>query len=189
MNPAEPPAAIPHTLRIFKAEALSRQGLHREAEALLGGVANPPDDPVLLHALATVVTRQGDHERSRRLWRLLQTRQPGHREAERMLLAIETWEERPAWVRFAPAGAAALLVLGLAIWALFSPGQSRREPSATAATPVAPLPASTRVTAVAPLPVVTPAPYPPSTEPAAPEAAPVVLFRVAPAKPAKPAKK
>jgi hypothetical protein len=38
-----------------------------------------------LHARATVVTRQGDTGRAARLWRLLQTRQPGHREAEKML--------------------------------------------------------------------------------------------------------
>jgi negative regulator of sigma E activity len=179
MTPATHPA-IPNTLSLFKAGELARQGMYREAEALLGGAANPPEDPVLLHALAAVVTQQGDYERARRLWRLLQTRQPGHREAERMLAAIETWEERPAWVRFAPAGAAALLVLGVTLWALSSSG-GKRAPVNTSAgvTQVAPT-VPVRAVAVSPVAVV-----PAAQKSVTPEPAPVVMFKVAPAKPAK----
>ncbi len=185
MTPAAQPAAIPHTLRLFKAEELAGQGLYREAEALLSDGSNPPEDPVLLHALATVVTRQGDTARATRLWRLLQSRQPGHREAEKMLAAIETWQERPTWVRFAPAGAAALLVLGIVLWAV-----SASRPAATPAyattppAPAAPTAATTRVTAVAPLPA---QPVKSAAAPSVPppEEAPMVMFKVAPAKPAK----
>ncbi|MEY4487940.1 MAG: hypothetical protein RIQ79_448 [Verrucomicrobiota bacterium] len=169
--------AIPNTLSLFKAGELARQGMYREAEALLGGAANPPEDPVLLHALATVVTQQGDYERARRLWRLLQTRQPGHREAEKMLAAIETWEERPTWVRFAPAGAAALLVLGVVLWATAGGKPTPTSPS-VAVTPLPPT-APVRVTSMPPV------PPPPASKPTPPEPPPVVMFKVAPAKPAK----
>jgi hypothetical protein len=179
MNPATHPA-IPNTLSLFKAAELARQGKYREAEAMLGDAANPPEDPVLLHALATVVTQQGDYERARRLWRLLQTRQPGHREAKRMLAAIETWEERPVWVRFAPAGAAALLVFGVALWALSSPrGKPALAGRSAGITQVAPT-ISVRAAALSPVAVTPVAP-----NKLAPEPTPVVMFKVSPAKPAK----
>jgi len=192
MTPSTQPAAIPHTLRLFKAEELAGQGLYREAESLLADGGNPPEDPVLLHALATVVTRQGDTGRAARLWRLLQIRQPGHREAEKMLAAIETWEGRPTWVRFAPAGAAALLVLGLVLWATSgsrpaaSPAYTTTPPAPAVRPTTATSASPTRVTPVAPLPGQPARPFPaaPATTPP-PEEAPIVMFKVAPAKPAK----
>jgi hypothetical protein len=197
MTPATQPAAIPHTLRLFKAEELAGEGRYREAEALLSDGGHPPEDPVLLHALATVVTRQGDTDRATRLWRLLQTRQPGHREAGKMLAAIETWQERPTWVRFAPASAAALLVLGLVLWAVSASRPAATPAPAYAGSSAAPLttapaqarPApvpATRVTAVAPLPAQPARPtLPVTTTTPPPEEAPMVMFKVAPAKPAK----
>jgi len=190
MNPATQPS-IPHTLRLFKAEALAQQGLHREAESLLGGTSNPPEDPVLLHALATVVTQQGDFERAARLWRLLQARQPGHREAERMLAAIETWEERPVWVKFAPGAAAALLALGLALWLWPSSAPASASSQASVA-PTANLASvsPTQVVTVRPLPgayvpLAPVTPLPAATQPATEDVPPVVLFKVAPPKPAR----
>lgn len=193
---ATQPAAIPHTLRLFKAQELAGQGLYREAEALLAVGGTPPEDPVLLHALATVVTRQGDTERAVRLWRLLQTRQPGHREAEKMLAAIETWEERPTWVKFAPAGAAAVLVIGLVLWVVSASRPAANTP-AYATTPAAsapaasapqvarPAPAPVRATNVAPLPAQPARPVASTATPPPPEEVPMVMFKVAPAKPAK----
>ncbi len=191
------PSAIPHALRLLKAEELTRRGQFREAEALLGGGdAQPPDDVLLLHGLATVVTRQGDYLRARRLWRLLQHRQPGHREAERMLAALECWEERPLWVRFAPAASVALLVLGGSIWLWQGSATAETAASSTSATPVrvvSPAPAAPVAPAspvyAAPVAPVAPARQASQQQWAQPvaqeEPAPAVLFKMPPSKPAK----
>lgn len=196
--------AIPHALRLLKAEELTRRGQFREAEALLGGGdTQPPDDVLLLHGLATVVTRQGDYLRARRLWRLLQHRQPGHREAERMLAALECWEERPLWVRLAPAASVALLVLGGSLWlwqgsATAETAAPAKAPTTETAptrvvrpTPVAPVAPASPVYAapVAPVAPARQAPTPPQQQWAQPvaqeEPAPAVLFKMPPSKPAK----
>jgi hypothetical protein len=187
MNTLEP-SAVSHALLLMKAEQLTRQGHFREAEALFGGdEARPPEDPLLLHGLATVVTRSGDYPRARRLWRLLQHRQPGHREAERMLAALDCWEERPLWVRLAPAMSAALLVMAVGIWFW----QVQTEPGAAMATaPAQPAPVQTtpmRVSAPAPAAPVNPTPIRAVVAPPPPieEPLPPVKFQMPPAKPAK----
>lgn len=187
-------SAVPHALLLLKAEQLTEQGAFREAEALFGGDdIRPPDDPLLLHGLATVVTRSGDYLRARRLWRLLQHRQPGHREAERMLAALDCWEARPLWVRLAPAASVALLVLGAGVWFW----QMQTGPSATTATaPAQTIPAQTNPVRVSsPSPVLAPTPsasvQPTSTRVTMPPPrveetpVPVVKFNMPPAKPAK----
>lgn len=173
MNPLEP-SAVSHALLLLKAEQLTNQGRFREAEALFGGDdVRPPDDPLMLHGLAAVVTRSGDYLRARRLWRLLQHRQPGHREAERMLAALDCWEGRPRWVRLAPGASAALLVMTAAIW--FWHAQTAPRPA------TAPNPA--HATAVAPAqPAPTGATPPPQP---AEETAPPIKFKMPPAKPTK----
>lgn len=174
-------SAVSHALLLLKAEQLTNQGHFRDAEALFGGDdVRPPEDPLLLHGLATVVTRSGDYLRARRLWRLLQHRVPGHREAERMLAALDCWEERPLWVRLAPAASAALLVMVVGIW--FWQAQTEpHAPMATAPVQATPVHSST----ASPVPRVQPTPTRAATPPPpVEETAPPVKFKM-PAKPAK----
>lgn len=111
-DPAEAPIAS--SLRLIKAQRLARQGKLRAAQTVLAAAGTLPDNPVELHALAALVTSEGDYPRALRLWRLLLQREPGHAEARRMLASIELWLSRPAWVRFIPAGSVVLLLVVLA---------------------------------------------------------------------------
>ena len=100
--------SIATTLRLSKAQGLSRQGRLREAQQLLAADGTLPESPLELHALAALATGDGDYGRAQRLWRLLLQREPGHAEAKRMIDAIELWVMRPAWCRYIPAAVAAL---------------------------------------------------------------------------------
>ena len=118
-----PEAAISTTLRLLKALRLARRGKMRAAQALLGAEGTLPENPVELHALAALVTSEGDYPRALRLWQVLLKRDPGHREAQRMIASIELWLSRPPWVRYLPIGAAVLLVM-IVILVLASTGGS-----------------------------------------------------------------
>lgn len=126
-------APILTSLRLLKALDLARRGKIKAAQAVLENEGAPPENPVELHALAALVTREGDYLRALRLWRLLLEREPGHYEAKRMIASIELWISRPAWVRLVPAGAVALaVVIALVAWALSTsspPRPARNVPS------------------------------------------------------------
>jgi hypothetical protein len=164
------------TLRLAKALALSRQGKISEAQALLAGDRTIPEGVAELHALAALVTSQGDYLRAAKLWELLLQREPGHVEAQRMIAAIELWLSRPAWVRFLPYGIGAL-VLGLIGWlvvALTSASPEVRAPRIINGN----VPEGTNAPIVAPVPaeIATPTPQPRSAPPPVinfPEAKPV----------------
>jgi hypothetical protein len=110
-DPAEAP--ISTSLRLMKALRLAQQGKLRAAQTILAAEGTLPDNPVELHALAALVTSEGDYPRALRLWRLLLQREPGHAEARRMIASVELWLSRPAWYRFIPAGAIVLLAMVL----------------------------------------------------------------------------
>lgn len=179
--PAETPV-IPQMLRLLKARELAEQGRLREAETMLAGAESPSADPDALHTLAVIVTRQGDHERARRLWQRLAQARPGDAEAERMIEAIDVWEERPAWMVFAPAAAVALLlVVGALIFWPRGEAVARQTPVPIQpvvvtgpATPVRVVPAAT-----APAQVRTA----PTSQAASSQASPMVTFELPPAKP------
>ena len=78
-------APILTSLRLLKALDLARRGKIKAAQAVLENEGAPPENPVELHALAALVTREGDYLRALRLWRLLLEREPGHYEAKRMI--------------------------------------------------------------------------------------------------------
>jgi len=148
--------SIAVSLRLMKAQSLARQGNMRAAQALLGAEGRLPESAVELHALAALVTSEGDYLRALRLWQLLLKREPGHREAQRMIASIELWLSRPPWVRYVPIGAAVLLVmiviLVLASLGGTSPRPARPVPAARPATAAdsAPSTASPGPTEVAP---------------------------------------
>jgi hypothetical protein len=161
--PEAPESAISTSLRLTKALGLARQGKFQPAEQLLAPGKTIPASTVELHALAALVTHQGDYERALALWRLLLQRQPDHPEARRMIPMIELWVNRPAWHRFVPLGAGVLATLFVvigALWALgtfnsATPTKPLTSPSSTATTPtVTPVPAK----AIAPAPLPAPAP-------------------------------
>jgi hypothetical protein len=104
-------APISASLRLMKALRLARHGKLRAAQTSLAAAGTLPENPVELHALAALVTSEGDYPRALRLWRLLLQREPGHAEARRMIASIELWLSRPAWFRFIPAGAFVLLMV------------------------------------------------------------------------------
>ena len=106
-----PEASIATSLRLMKALSLARRGKIRAAQAVLGADGTLPANPVELHALAALVTSEGDYPRALRLWQVLLDREPGHREAQRMIASIELWLSRPPWVRYVPIGSAVLLVV------------------------------------------------------------------------------
>lgn len=156
-----PDSAISTSLRLTKALGLARQGKLLPAQQLLAPGSTIPSTTVELHALAALVTHEGDYERALRLWHLLLQRQPNHPEARRMIPMIELWLSRPSWHRFVPWGAALLttgVLCGFLLWA-FSAFQA---PSPAAKPVSAPRP--TQVTPAAP----TPAPAPPPPTRAAP---------------------
>lgn len=175
-TPAADTAAITNTLRILRARELADRGRLREAEAGLAGADSPSANPALLHTLAVIVTRQGDHPRARRLWRQLAQVRPGDPEIEGMIEAIEIWQQRPVWVGYLPPAAAALLIglLTLLLWPRAadagrdSPEQARPaavvQPVATV--PVTPVVRTAPATPVrntlpaVPVPVATPSPEP-----------------------------
>jgi hypothetical protein len=134
-----PESSISTSLRLMKALSLARHGKMRAAQALLGSEGTLPENRVELHALAALVTSEGDYPRALRLWRLLLEREPGHREARRMIAAIELWLSRPPWVRYVPMGAAVLLAVVI-ISVLASSGGS--PPRASEPVPAARLVAS-----------------------------------------------
>jgi hypothetical protein len=104
-------APISTSLRLIKALRLARHGKLQAAQTILAAAGTLPDNPVELHALAALVTSEGDYPRALRLWRLLLQREPSHAEAKRMIASIELWLSRPAWFRFIPAGAVVLLMV------------------------------------------------------------------------------
>lgn len=106
-------APISASLRLMKALSLARHGKLRAAQTILAAAGTLPDNAVELHALAALVTSEGDYPRALRLWRLLLQREPAHAEARRMIASIELWLSRPPWFRFIPAGAAVLLIVVL----------------------------------------------------------------------------
>jgi len=108
--------SIATTLRLSKAQGLSRQGRLREAQQLLAADGTLPESPLELHALAALATGDGDYGRAQRLWRLLLQREPGHAEAKRMIDAIELWLCRPSWCQYLPIGGA---VFGFALVFVF----------------------------------------------------------------------
>jgi hypothetical protein len=118
-------APISASLRLIKALRLARHGKLRAAQTILAAAGTLPDNPVELHALAALVTSEGDYPRALRLWRLLLQREPGHTEARRMIVSIELWLSRPSWVRFIPAGTVVLLaVILLAVLIVAGSGPS-----------------------------------------------------------------
>lgn len=116
------PATIGLSLNLAHALDLARRGEYRAAQRALSANGEPPDNATALHAYAAVITATGDYPRALHFWRLLQTRDPRHSEAGRMIAAIELWQSRPPWYRFIPAGAAAALMLIVAIvaWSALS---------------------------------------------------------------------
>jgi hypothetical protein len=125
----------------MKALSLARRGKTRAAQSVLAADGRLPEDPVELHALAALVTSEGDYPRAVRLWRMLLDREPGHREAQRMIAAIELWLSRPPWVRYVPIGAAVLLVV---ILILAIAGSAGRTPRAGGPVPAPPPPPSSQ---------------------------------------------
>lgn len=121
-----PDAPILTSLHLLKALSLARRGKMRAAQALLGAEGTAPENPVELHALAALVTSEGDYPRALRLWGLLLAREPGHAEARRMIAAIELWRSRPPWVRYIPAGAVALVVVIVVAVAVLAGGHPSR---------------------------------------------------------------
>lgn len=132
---ASPEAPILTCLRLEKALHLSRRGKMRSAQALLAAEENTPENLVELHALAALVTSDGDYPRALRLWRLLHERDPRHAEARRMIASIELWLSRPPWVRYVPAGALALGVAIVVVAALAFSGGGPPPPALKAVRP------------------------------------------------------
>jgi hypothetical protein len=147
-------APISTSLRLMKARQLAHQGKLRAAQAILAVTGTLPDNPVELHALAALVTSEGDYPRALRLWRLLLQREPSHAEARRMIASIELWLSRPPWIRYLPAGAAVLLLVILVSILAFAGGGS--SPAARSATGSGPAAAERRPATAAPAPLTLP---------------------------------
>lgn len=135
-----PEAPILSCLRLLKALHLSRRGKMRAAQALLAAEETTPQNLIELHALAALVTSEGDFPRALRLWRLLLEREPRHVEARRMIDSIELWLSRPPWVRYVPAGAVGLglaVVVMVVVFSLSGSPPVTRNVSPLPAAPVA----------------------------------------------------
>jgi hypothetical protein len=147
------PATIGLSLNLARALDLARRGEYRAAQRALSANGEPPENATALHAYAAVITATGDYPRALHFWRLLQTRDPGHPEARRMIAAIELWQSRPWWYRFVPAAAALALVLVVAAvaWSAFSTTPPKPKPAA------APLPARYSAPTASPVSPVRPA--------------------------------
>jgi negative regulator of sigma E activity len=130
----------------MKALALARRGRMRAAQSLLAAEETSPENLTELHALAALVTSEGDYPRALRLWRMLLERDPRHAEAKRMIASIELWLSRPPWVRYVPAGALALIVVIVVAVVVFSGGSAPRAakpaPPPAVLSPAVPKPAS-----------------------------------------------
>ncbi len=137
--------AISTSLRLAKSLDLAKRGQLKAAQSVFGLGSQLPADPVELHALAALVTKEGDYTRALQLWRLLLTRVPSHSEARRMMDAIELWQMRPAWYGVIPwvAGAVGALIVTLIFGALLSGPEPSRKPEVTAPAVVAPTVAPT----------------------------------------------
>lgn len=181
MSTADPsnPGTISLSLRLAKAMALARAGRYREAQSLIAGDRTIPDHPLELHALASLVTSEGDYLRALKLWELLLQKDPQHGEARRMIDAIELWLSRSSWMRYWQLGAATLaaLLVAVILWVTTSgpATPSRPVPSAGAAGNddvgvISPSQETPRPTEVRP----TARPVPPAYQPSEP--APVVRF-------------
>jgi hypothetical protein len=149
-----PQAPILTSLRLLKAMNLARRGKMRAAQALLGAEGSAPENLVELHALAALVTSEGDYPRALRLWRLLLDREPRHAEAKRMIASIELWLSRPPWVRYVPAGAMALLVVIVVVVAALSADSS--PPPSPPPPPASLSPAASRPLSAPPRPITVP---------------------------------
>ncbi len=174
-NPQNP--SILATLRLAKAMGLARKGQWREAEnAVTDGNPNPTD-PTELHALAALVTSEGDYLRALRLWEQLQQSDPSNEEARRMVPAIELWLSRPSWAPYFPyiaSGLAAAVVALFLYIALAGPSYTPPHHASMAVAPVS-SPAAN--------------PISPTDSVSTPTPAPLVAFPVAAPAGAKPAKK
>ncbi len=129
--PAASAPALTATLRLTQALQLARQGKLSAAQQILCPTGAEPETAVELQALAALVTLAGDYPRALALWQRLQTQEPQHAEAARMIACIELWQSRPAWYRYIPwalGGLAAVLVLGLVLWASSTPPPKRPAP-------------------------------------------------------------
>lgn len=124
-------ATIGLSLNLAHALDLARRGEYRAAQRALSANGEPPDNATALHAYAAVITATGDYPRALHFWRLLRTRDPRHPEAARMIAAIELWQNRPPWYRFIPAGAAAAIVLIVAVvaWSALSAPAAKPKPA------------------------------------------------------------
>jgi hypothetical protein len=136
------------SLRLSKALGLARHGRMDSAMDLLAPTAASPASPLELHALAALVTHEGDFEKALQLWRTLLEKDPGNSEARRMISVIELWVSRPSWFRYLPVAAIvsiAVILGAVFIWALQSttaPAKSTPAPPPARVAPVAPLPVS-----------------------------------------------
>jgi hypothetical protein len=130
--------AISLSLRMSKAMALARAGRLQEAQKVVADERTIPDDLLALHALAALVTSEGDHLRALKLWEVILQRDPAHAEAKRMIAAIELWIMRPSWYRHLPwiGAVAALLIVALILWIALPAGGARATPTERPAAPV-----------------------------------------------------
>ena len=101
-----------------KAMALARRGKWRDAEVAITDGSSDLSDPVALHAVAALVTSEGDYVRALKLWEQLLSLDPNHEEARRMVPAIELWLSRPGWTAYFPyiAGGVATVIIGLFLY-------------------------------------------------------------------------
>jgi hypothetical protein len=141
------------SLRLLKASNLARQGKMRAAQAVLAAEGTVPENPVEHHALAALVTSEGNYRRALRLWQQLLQRDPRHAEARRMIAAIELWLSRPPWVRFVPAGAAVMFLLLVAAVVALAGGSP---PPPVKAVPPPPAAVSSPSSSPAPRPITAP---------------------------------
>jgi hypothetical protein len=111
-------ASILASLRLSKAMALARRGKWRDAEVAITDGNTEMTDPVALHAVAALVTSEGDYVRALKLWEQLQRIDPSNEEARRMVPAIELWLSRPGWAPYFPyiAGTVVAVFLGLFLY-------------------------------------------------------------------------
>lgn len=103
-----------------KAMALARRGQWREAEVAITDGNTEMNDPVALHAVAALVTSEGDYVRALKLWEQLQRIDPGNEEARRMVPAIELWLSRPGWAPYFPYIAGGLVAVFLGLFLYFT---------------------------------------------------------------------